>query len=41
MVRRPRLSTTETGRRWLSQFHEEDQRTAAVLLDDLLLLNDE
>jgi hypothetical protein len=41
MVRRPHLSSTDTARRWLSQFEEADQTAAAALLDEMLLLNDE
>jgi hypothetical protein len=38
---RPPLSTTETGKAWLSQFAPWDRPAAASLLDALMLMNDE
>jgi len=38
---RPPLSTTETGKAWLSQFASWDRPAAASLLDALMLMNDE
>src|SRR5215469_4839380 len=40
-MRRPKLSKTITGQKWLAQFAEKDRTIAAAMLDDLLLLNDE
>src|SRR6266480_4586309 len=36
-----RLSKSETGLKWLAQFHGNDQPLAAMLLDAILLLNEE
>lgn len=41
MIPRPRLSSTQTAREWLSQFGAADQPAAAALLDDMMLLNEE
>lgn len=41
MTRRPKLSASKPGRRWIKQFAKGDQAAAAEMLDTLLLLNEE